>query len=71
MKVKIKDLSGFRSAVFGGDDFIRHFPELQSTGVEVKKHGSNYYVMIDNKIAHDSCFFSLTEMKYLEEVKDA
>ncbi|WNA16150.1 hypothetical protein XaC1_515 [Xanthomonas phage XaC1] len=71
MKVKIKDLSGFCSSVFGGDDFIRHFPELQSTGIEVKQHDGNYYVMIDNKIAHDSCFFSPSEMKYLEEVKNA
>lgn len=68
MKYKIKNLCKFECNVFGADSFIANFPELQSTGVELKNYDGFYYIMIDDKQAHESCFFSEEEMEHLEEV---
>ncbi|HET8688478.1 MAG TPA: hypothetical protein VFM18_17845 [Methanosarcina sp.] len=65
MKVKIKDRDGFDN-VFGADCFLECFPELLTTGVEVRRHNDFYYVFRDGKFVHDSSFFTEEEMQYLE-----
>lgn len=59
MKVKANDKF---STVFGADDFIRHWPELLSTGIEVRKCGDLYYIIEDGKVLHDSAFFTEREL---------
>lgn len=67
MKYKISDYNGFMANVFGADCFVENFPEITTTGVELKRIGSNYYVLDQNgKVVHDSTFFSDKEMQYLE-----
>jgi len=65
MKVKAK--SNFYN-VFGADSFIQHWPEILTTGIEIKKDSSFYYVVVDGKIAHDSAFFSEEEFEQCLEV---
>lgn len=65
-KVKIGD--NFQ-AVFGADSFIENFPEIATTGIEVVKINSYYYVVKNNKIVHDSAFFTEEELEYLEVMK--
>lgn len=65
MKVKAK--SNFYN-VFGADSFIQHWPEILTTGIEVQKYGSLYYVMADGKQVHDSAFFSEEEITNCLEV---
>ena len=49
--------------VFGADCFLKQFPTLFTTGVQVCKlsNGFNYTVR-DNKVVHDSSFFSDEEI---------
>lgn len=68
-KVKIKNLGQFESLVFGADCFIKHFPEILTTGVDVALIQGRCYVIRDNKIVHDTTFFTVEEMKTLELVK--
>lgn len=60
--MKVKAGKRFVSIVFGADDFIKNFPEIMTTGVDVKKIGDYYYVMVDGKPVHDSAFFSQEEL---------
>lgn len=68
MKVKANKNFG---QVFGADSFIQHWPEILTTGIEVQKDGSLYYVMVDGKQVHDSAFFSEEELTNCLEVLSA
>ncbi|UYE98861.1 hypothetical protein XbC2_441 [Xanthomonas phage XbC2] len=69
MTFKIKDLNGFMSTVFGADDLLEYFPELNTTGVELIEEDGFYYIAKNGKPVSDSCFFSEEEMEYLEKVE--
>ena len=58
MKVKAND--NF-STLFGADDFIKNWPELLSTGIEVRKCGDLYYIIEIDKVLHNSAFFTTRE----------
>jgi hypothetical protein len=58
----IKDMDKFMSFVFGADDFLRHFPQLESIGVSVYFDDQFYYITENNKIVHDTAFFSQEEV---------
>lgn len=68
MRVRIKDLKGFNSSVFGADSFLEYWPEILTTGVDVKKHEGFYYILIKGKMSNNTAFFSKEEMKYFEEI---
>ncbi len=68
MLVRVKDLKKFDGYVFGADCFLKNWPEIKTTGIEVKLIGEFYYVMVDGKQAGLSAFFSEEEMQYLEQV---
>lgn len=71
MKYRICDLQGFKVGVYGADCFLKNFPELHTAGVELKKFGTDFYIMLDDgRIADTSCFFNEKEMEYLTEVVD-
>lgn len=59
MKVKAND--NF-SDVFGADDMLKHWPEITSTGVEVREIRGLYYIIENGKVVHDSAFFSQDEL---------
>lgn len=69
---KVKNEKAFRNKVFGGDSLIEHFPEILTTGVELEAfayRGSTWFHIMKNGIwASDSSFFSVEEMKQLEQV---
>ena len=67
MKVKIKDRRGFDS-VFGAESFLKWWPELETTGVEVKELDGWFYIVdpTTGRRAHDSAFFTEGDMKHLE-----
>ena len=69
MKCKIKNLDLFKSTVFGADDLLKYFPELNTTGVELIQDDEFYYIAKNGKPVSDSCFFSEEEMECLEEVE--
>jgi len=59
--MKVKAGKGFNN-VFGADDLLRYFPELNSEGVEVRYLGDFYYIFKNGKQQGDSCFFSQEEI---------
>lgn len=70
MKVIIDTEQNFMGAVFGADCFVEYFPEIRSTGIEIKQFGNRWYVMnTDGKRVHDTCFFTEEEMVHLKEIK--
>lgn len=60
--MKVKANKRFLSVVFGADDFLKNFPEISTTGIDLKKIGDYYYVMKNAKPVHDSAFFSQEEL---------
>lgn len=51
------------SNVLGADCFIEQFPTLFTIGIQVCKLSNGlYYIVKDNKIVHDSSFFSQEEI---------
>jgi hypothetical protein len=69
MIVKIIDINGFMGCVFGADDFIQHFPEVLTSGIEVEKQDDDFfYVMSGGRKVHDTAFFSEEEMRYLTKI---
>lgn len=68
MRYKIKDLDGFGNSVFGADCFLANFPEIKTTGVELKQMGEFYYIIDNGRMVNDSAFFTPEEMIFLELV---
>jgi len=70
LKIKVKDLAAFENKVFGADCFLRNFPEILTTGVEVKLSADGFYYIVDKtgKPVNDTTFFSREEMDALEQV---
>ncbi len=69
MKYRICDLKEFETNVFGADCFLKNFPEITTTGVELKKFGSDHYIVKENGLIEDiTTFFTEKEMVYLEPV---
>lgn len=65
--VRIRNRENFECFVFGADSFIEHYPELLTTGLTVHKESDGFfYVIKDEKIINDTCFFSGDEMRFLE-----
>jgi hypothetical protein len=73
MKVVIRDIERFESAVFGADCFIKNFPELQTTGVEIKRLFKDelwYVINPETGWYYDvSTFFTKDELKFLKQVR--
>lgn len=69
MHVKINPEKNFYNEVFGSEDLVRHFPELETTGVEVYYDGDLYHIIKDGKLLGDCCFFSSDEFEHLMIVK--
>ncbi|MEG1349833.1 MAG: hypothetical protein RSD49_17500 [Hafnia sp.] len=74
MKVKVVDAAVFEACVFGGHCFLKNFPEIMTTGVEVRlnnHYGQDvWHVMVDGKKVHSTSFFTESEMQYLQVVVD-
>lgn len=69
--MKVKAGKGFHN-VFGADDLLRYFPELNSEGVEVRLlEDGFYYIFKQGKQQGDSCFFSQEEIDNYMIVVDA
>ncbi len=68
-KWRIKDVRGFKSHVFGADCFLQYFPELTTTGVELRQKNEFFYIVQNGKIVNETTFFNHEEMKYLEFVE--
>lgn len=64
---KVKNKDDFM-LVFGADSFLEYWPQLLTTGVELKELSGCYYIVINGVIAHDTAFFTEDEMQYLELV---
>lgn len=65
MKVKIDPTKNFDGEVFGSEDLLHNFPELETVGIEVRLIDDLYYIIKNGKIAGDCCFFSPEEMENL------
>lgn len=48
--------------VFGAEDLLRYFPELNSEGIEVRLLDGFYYIFKNGKSQGDCCFFSQEEI---------
>lgn len=59
--MKVKAGSSFHN-VFGAEDLLRYFPELNTEGVEVKLSEGLYYIFKNGKMQGDSSFFSQEEI---------
>jgi hypothetical protein len=73
MKVKIDNLAGFSSNVFGAGCFLANWPEIKTTGIDVIKQvgpsgGILYYVAENGRRVNDSAFFTPKEMRYLKVI---
>lgn len=72
MKLKVLNPTQFEAKVFGGWCFLKNFPEIVTTGVEVLLHtNGNYYMVKDGKpvdgvhsFAASTCFFSPEEVAF-------
>ncbi len=71
MRVKVKNPATF-GRVFGADCFIKYFPEILTTGIEVEKiplpgrrEEAYYYVMENGRPVNQTTFFSEDEMSEL------
>jgi hypothetical protein len=63
-RYKISNLSLFKSVVFGADCFLEHWPQLETTGITLKKCSDHYYVADENgKLVHDTAFFTIAELE--------
>jgi len=63
LRVKIKSKDAFLNGVFGAEDILRYFPELEIDGVDVMKQNDFYYIVKNGRMAGDCLFFSVKEMK--------
>jgi hypothetical protein len=70
MKIKIKDLEGFKNNVFGADSFLKYWPQLTTEGLQVELINDYFYLIENGKLINDTAFFSRNEMEYLEQVVD-
>lgn len=69
IRLKPKSPEKFNN-VFGADCFTQQFPNLFEDGVDTERVIGDtqdgprvfYYVVVDGKIWHDTCFFSGTEV---------
>lgn len=68
MLVKIKYRTPFENNVFGGADFIKNWPKIETTGIEVQEIDDLFYVVEGGKVVNDSAFFTKEEMEYLTVV---
>lgn len=74
MKVVIRDLEAFEAAVFGAECFVKQYPELQTTGITIKRlfKADPWYYIIDpaTEWYYDiSAFFTKEDLKYLKQVR--
>lgn len=66
LKVKCGNVEEFKSDVFGGDDLLKHFPQLLTDGVYVEYIKHNYYILDDDfNPVNDTAFFTSDELEYL------
>lgn len=49
--------------IFGWDSFKEYYPNILTKGVTVKLIDDLYYIIKDNKIIHDTQFFTQEEVK--------
>lgn len=68
MLVKIKYRTPFENNVFGATDFIKNWPKIETTGIEVQEIDDLFYVVEGEKVVNDSAFFTKEEMEYLTVV---
>ena len=66
MRVIINPTKSFMSSVYGADDIIRMLPRIGIEGIEVRKFGDIYYVVVSiGKRISDSLIISTKEMEHL------
>jgi hypothetical protein len=62
-RVCIRDLGSFESTVFGAECFLKNYPELHTVGVEVRKYDRQWFIIKDEKVVHDTAFFTWDEIQ--------
>lgn len=68
MIVTIKNKQEFMRSVFGAESFVEYWPELETSGVTVRKESNGHYYILDECKPHtgnDTAFFTEEELEYL------
>lgn len=68
MKLIVTDSAKFEGNVFGGWAFLKHFPQITTTGIKLVKHGEFWYITddgvspIEGSFAQSTLFFTEDEV---------
>jgi hypothetical protein len=69
LKIRVNDISGFKRKVFGGEDMLKLWPQLETTGVDVLAGHDGLLHMYENgQPVGEDAVFEVKDMAYFEVI---